>query len=57
MHVLLWVNKTHRGIPFDSAKPDTVSGVDVYQRAQHIVVRGAKVPCQFLRIQCAYSVN
>ena len=50
MHVLLRNHKTCGGISFDSPKPDAISGVDVYQSAQHIVIGGTEVSGQFLRI-------
>ena len=43
---------------FPSIRPShAISGVDVYQGAEHIVIGGAKVSHQFLRIQRTSSVN
>ena len=57
IHVLLWNNKTCRRIPFDSAKPDAIGGVDVHQSAEDIVIGGGKVSHQFLVIEGACSFN
>jgi hypothetical protein len=49
MHILLRYDKARRRISLDSAKPDTVGGVDVYEGAENVVIGGAEVSHQFLR--------
>src|SRR5664280_2338278 len=57
VHVLLRNDEMCRRISFDSAKPDSIGGVDVHQGAENIAISCGKVSHQFLRIQRTGSVN
>jgi len=57
MHILLRNHIACRGISLDSAKPSSISSVDVNKGAKNAVIGGGKISCQFLRTQRTCSFN